>query len=74
MSHAIVGTCSRCHGPVGVPMAWWGTVPPQPTCQKCGAVAAGGYGPVIPMDEPPRRELASASSTYRGPAVMAWNG
>lgn len=47
MNETIVGTCSCCKGPVTVPLAWWGIVPPTPTCQRCGAKAAENYGPEI---------------------------
>jgi hypothetical protein len=46
----VVGTCSRCSGPVMIPDPWWGVVPPKPKCASCGAVAAQPYGPVIPME------------------------
>lgn len=48
MSNMTVGTCSICGGRVSVPMVWHGIIPPTPTCENCGAVAAQ-HGPVIPM-------------------------
>lgn len=47
-TYRTIGTCSLCAGPVVVPSICWGP-PPLPTCQKCGAVKADSYGPVIPM-------------------------
>lgn len=46
----VLGTCSICGGPVMVPEFWGGSIPPTPTCQKCGATKAQPHGPVIPMD------------------------
>ena len=43
----VIGTCSQCGGPVAVPTVWMGIYPPNPTCQRCGAVASQ-YGPTIP--------------------------
>lgn len=48
--NTIIGTCSRCGGPVGYPTVWYGTVPPVPTCSHCGATAKNPYGPVIPTE------------------------
>jgi hypothetical protein len=48
MSYSTVGTCSICSGPVMIPTLWGSIVPPTPTCNRCGAVAAS-HGPVIPM-------------------------
>lgn len=47
-----IGTCSICGGRVSVPQVWHGIIPPTPTCEACGAVAAETYGPVIPMQRP----------------------
>lgn len=44
----VIGTCSLCGGAVCTPELWGGIVPPQPTCNRCGAVAAN-HGPIIPM-------------------------
>jgi hypothetical protein len=49
-----VGTCGECGGPVVVPIAWWSVIPPVPTCKECGATAKPNYGPVTPMNPPPR--------------------
>jgi len=46
--NSIIGTCSICGGPVSVPSIWHGIHPPQPTCERCGAIAAQ-HGPIIPM-------------------------
>jgi len=47
-NRTVIGTCSFCGGPVSCPSAWWSIIPPVPTCESCGAVAAQ-HGPVIPM-------------------------
>lgn len=47
-----IGTCGSCGGPVQVPTAWYGVVPPTPTCARCGAVARENHGPVVPMQPP----------------------
>jgi len=47
--YSIIGTCSECGGPVGIPKSWWSVIPPTPKCLKCGAVAQQHHGPVIPM-------------------------
>ena len=49
-----IGTCSICDGEVQVPNIWMGVIPPQPTCNRCGAVEANN-GPVIPMSNPVRK-------------------
>lgn len=46
----VIGTCSLCGGAVCTPELWGGVLPPQPTCNRCGAVAAN-HGPIIPMKE-----------------------
>ena len=46
-----VGTCVACGGPVTVPGAWLGVIPPVPTCERCGRQAANGYGPKMTMQE-----------------------
>ena len=48
----IVGTCGACSGPVVLPIAWWGVIPPVPICKECGATARQDYGPVMPMNPP----------------------
>jgi len=48
----IVGTCGACSGPMVLPIAWWGVIPPVPTCKECGATARQDYGPVMPVDPP----------------------
>ena len=53
----IIGTCSRCGGPVSVPNIWGGVIPPVPTCQNCGAVKRTKYGPVIDMEDPVKVKL-----------------
>lgn len=54
-----IGTCSICGGRVTEPTVWHGVIPPTPTCESCGAVAAA-HGPVIPM-QPQRYNI-----TYTG--------
>jgi len=49
------GTCSLCGGRVTLPSAWYGTTPPIPTCESCGATKKSPHGGVIEM-EPPRRK------------------
>jgi rRNA maturation protein Nop10 len=44
-----VGTCSKCGGPVVVPLMM---IHPTPHCQQCGAIAKNPHGPRIEMDEP----------------------
>jgi len=51
MSYKVVGTCGKCGGPVTVPFAWWGTSPPVPCCNVCGAYVKNSYGPVLPMED-----------------------
>lgn len=45
----IVGTCGNCGGPVVVPVAWMGTLPPIPACNECGAEVRKPYGPTLKM-------------------------
>lgn len=47
-----IGSCSLCGGPVSVPTIWHGIYPPRPQCERCGALAAQSFGPVIPMEPP----------------------
>lgn len=42
----IIGTCSECGGPVKMPSMM---VNPVPCCERCGAIAANPFGPVIQM-------------------------
>lgn len=39
-----------------MPQHWGGTVPPVPTCERCGARAMEPYGAIIPMRPAPRKE------------------
>lgn len=48
----IIGTCSLCGGPVGVPSVWMGIVPPIPRCGHCGATPKASFGPVLDMQRP----------------------
>jgi len=48
----IVGTCGLCEAPVVLPIAWWGVIPPVPTCKNCGATERQDYGPTLPMNPP----------------------
>ena len=45
----IIGTCSKCRGPVCVPSIW-SVAMPVPTCQQCGAKKKASYGPIIEME------------------------
>jgi len=42
-----MGTCSQCGGRVTVPEAWYGTRPPIPACENCGARMEKPWGPII---------------------------
>lgn len=46
----VIGTCNVCGGAVQVPKFWTEPGLPIPTCVRCGAVAKGQYGPLIPME------------------------
>lgn len=46
----IVGTCSKCRGPVCVPGLVGSVIPPVPTCRHCGAKKKSPHGPVIEME------------------------
>ena len=46
----VIGTCSKCRGPVCVPALWGGIYPPTPTCQRCGARKKESFGPVVEME------------------------
>ena len=50
--YTILGTCSLCGGPVGIPKIYFSTIPPTPTCLICKAFKKENYGPVIDMVEP----------------------
>ena len=52
-----IGTCSICGGRVTVPHIWGGAIPPTPTCESCGAMAAS-HGPVIEMQRPTKTDAA----------------
>lgn len=59
-----IGTCSLYGGPVQIPQMWGGLVLPDPTCAKCGAVAARAYGPVIPMRSPQSVEFIGSGAFH----------
>lgn len=46
----VVGTCSKCRGPVCIPALVGSVTPPIPTCRQCGAKKKSQYGPVIEME------------------------
>lgn len=48
-NYTVIGTCSKCGGPVGVAMVYMSTIKPTAQCLVCGAVPVTNYGPVIPM-------------------------
>ena len=52
-----IGRCGNCGGAVTAPTVFLSTIPPVPTCEKCGATAKP-QGPVIEMN-PPRRGTAT---------------
>ncbi len=45
-----IGTCSICGGPVVEHVVQYSTVPIPPSCQRCGAVKADTFGPIIEME------------------------
>ncbi len=55
MSYNIHGTCGRCGGRVTTPRLWGGIHPPVPSCESCGAQVKQPHGPVLDMEEPPKR-------------------
>jgi hypothetical protein len=59
----VTGTCSICGGPVSVPTVWHSIIPPVPTCERCGAVAAQ-HGPVMPMMQPTHRTITTNRTEY----------
>ncbi len=50
MNDRVIGTCSKCKGPVVIPGIWMGIIPPVPTCRACGATAKNNHGPIIPTE------------------------
>ena len=53
MADRIIGICGNCGGKVALfSGAWFGVVPPKPTCTKCGSVSAQQtiVLPVLPME------------------------
>ena len=64
-----IGSCSKCGGPVQLPMFWGGSIPPKPTCGDCGAVAKQAHGPVIPMERR-RDDLRNKCVTGSGWLVL----
>ena len=49
MSEVVIGTCSLCGGPVTVPSAWGGILPPVGRCRGCGAEQKDPHGGTIEM-------------------------
>lgn len=51
-----IGTCSQCGGVVSIPTVWYGVTRPVPSCESCGATAAGWPNlpmiPTIPVPKP----------------------
>lgn len=47
-----LGSCSLCGGRVTVPKNWMATVPPVPTCERCGARKKAPHGSVVEMERP----------------------
>ncbi len=62
----VVGTCSHCGGKVTLPNVIWSVVPPEPTCETCGAVAQKPQLPVIPMEPPPKASAEYVFVQRRG--------
>jgi len=60
-TNVTVGTCSICGGRVSVPAFYHSVVPPTPTCEQCGAVAAS-YGEVIPMRPAPKMRITDSTN------------
>lgn len=48
----IIGTCGNCGGPVEAASL---SIYPIAHCKKCGASRQNNYGPVIPMNPPPKK-------------------
>lgn len=47
---AVIGTCSRCGGPVVMAEM---SLYPVAHCEVCGSIASGLYGPTIQTQPPP---------------------
>jgi hypothetical protein len=58
----ILGACSLCGGRVTCPTVFHSVVPPTPTCESCGAVAAQ-HGPVIEMAPSPWSKTSWSKTT-----------
>ena len=71
MNHP-VGTCSICGGRVTVPSVWHGVIPPIPTCESCGAMAAQ-HGPIIQM-QPPKYKMTYTTSDKTVPEQSTISG
>lgn len=56
MNDTIIGKCSLCGGRVTVPSVFHSVIPPKPTCESCGAIAAEPDLPVVPMQPVPKPE------------------
>jgi hypothetical protein len=65
MTH-VIGTCSRCKGPVTVPSLWGGILPPTPVCSRCGATPTQPHGSVIPMDPPAVKQFCPRCGLIAG--------
>ena len=50
MMQQVIGKCSLCGGSVTVPTAWYGIIPPTPTCDNCKATQKSSL-PVIEMEK-----------------------
>lgn len=46
----VIGSCGYCGGNVSIPKNWLGTIPPDATCETCGAKAKNPYQPVLEME------------------------
>jgi hypothetical protein len=61
MSVTRIGTCGICGGAVSVPAVWFGIIPPDAHCERCGAVPKNQYGPVLPMEQARQYTIEAAT-------------
>lgn len=64
-----IGTCGICGGPVSIPSVWFGTVPPDAACERCGARPKNQYGPVLPMEDARQYIMEAAELRTTGQGV-----
>lgn len=68
---SIIGTCSKCGGPVGIPDHWDGLLPAVPTCQYCGAIKANQFGPVIEMTGGSAPNTTNQQAEFKNRSILA---